>query len=97
MFQEDRRASVRALRRERFGACEVARSQGNWRKVGEEMGPDRPAGLRSYGQRQEFGFYSRYKGIPGKLPKGFKERVTESGFHGKKVTLTVSSESRGLQ
>lgn len=81
---------MRALRRERLCALEIARSQGNWRKGREEIGPDRPAGLRSYGQRQEFGFYSRYKGIPGKLPKDFKERVTESGFHGKKVTLTGS-------
>lgn len=66
----------------------MARSPGGLaltRKGGWESRSGRQAGLRSYGQRKEFGFYSRYNG---KLPEDFKEGVTGPGLPCKKVTVT---------
>lgn len=48
------------------------------------------AGLRSYGHhRKEFGFSSKYNR---KLPKVFKEGVTGSDLHRKRVSVTVWKE-----
>lgn len=47
---------------------------------------DRQARLKSYGHRKEFGLYSKYNE---KLPEGFKEGVTGSSVHCKKVTVTA--------